>query len=48
MGYDNRIQNGPYDCHGPAIDQGSKAKPACWVSATPSEQSEERSDTKGG
>jgi hypothetical protein len=48
LGYHNRIQNGPHDCHGLATAQGSKAKPASQVSAAPIEQSEGRSNTKGG
>jgi hypothetical protein len=48
MGYGNHIQNGPHVCHGPRIAQGSNAKPTSRVSATPCEQSEGRSDTKGG
>jgi hypothetical protein len=41
-----------YFLHAPlcglAIVQGSKAKPASWVRASSSEQSERQSDTKGG
>jgi hypothetical protein len=48
MGYDNRIQNGPHNCRGPAKAHGSKAKPTSWVSAIKSKHSEGRSNTKGG
>jgi hypothetical protein len=48
MGYDNRIQNGPHNCRGPAKAHGSKVKPTSWVSAIKSKHSEGRSNTKGG
>jgi hypothetical protein len=47
MRYDNRIQNGPHDCHGLAKAQGSKAKPTTQSSATQSKQSDLQSDRKG-
>jgi hypothetical protein len=47
-GYEKNIQNGSHDCRGPAIAQGSKAKPASQISATQSKQSERQSKTKGG
>jgi hypothetical protein len=48
MGYSNHIQNGSHDCHGPTTAWGLNAEPANWVNDTPSEQSEGRSDIKGG
>jgi hypothetical protein len=48
VGYRNHIQIGPYDCQGACNVQGSKAKHACQVRAAQSNQSEGRSDTKGG
>jgi hypothetical protein len=47
-GYDHRFQNGSHDCRGPTKAQGSKAKPASWVSTAQSKQSEGQGDTKGG
>jgi hypothetical protein len=47
VGYDDRIQNRPHYCRGPAKVSGSKAKPASQVNAVQSKQSEGQSDTKG-
>jgi hypothetical protein len=46
--YGNCIQNGPHDCRGLDLPQGSKAKPTSQVKAAPLEQSEGQSDIKGG
>jgi hypothetical protein len=48
VGYNNRIQNGPHDCCGPAKAPASKAKPVSRVSAGQSEQSDGQCDRKGG
>jgi hypothetical protein len=39
---------GPTIVEGPANAEGSKAKPVRWVRTTQSNQSEGRSDTRGG
>jgi hypothetical protein len=39
-GYDNRIQNGSHDFHGPAKAQGSKVNPINRVSIAQSKQGE--------
>jgi hypothetical protein len=48
VGYANCIQNGSHDCCGSTKALGLKVKPASWVRAAQSNQSEGRSNTKGG